>query len=207
MNHYMIARQMYALARRLMAYDANKVNVNSRFVWNRKILWINENQDKETMKRISSFLEGAYSAFFKVLNKTLISNDFKMSRKKFSERGFNGDTILYSDEAGVEIRLNTIPFGSSQIITSVFVEDRKFIITDLKKVQIGYDEDEITSLESFEEYQRKIKKLLEELKRLISDYMSAINSEEFEDEDQENYDDSLEDRDISNLNEDRLDEF
>ena len=56
MNHYMIARQMYALARRLMAYDANKVNVNSRFVWNRKILWINENQDKETMKRISSFL-------------------------------------------------------------------------------------------------------------------------------------------------------
>ena len=207
MNHYMIARQMYALARRIMAYDANKVNVNSRFVWNRKILWINENQDKETMKRISSFLEGAYSAFFKVLNKTLISNDFKMSRKKFSERGFKGDTILYYDEAGVEIRLNTIPFGSSQIITSVFVEDRKFIITDLKKVQIGYDEDEITSLESFEEYQRKIKKLLEELKRLISDYMSAINSEEFEDEDQESYDDSLEDRDISNLNEDRLDEF
>ena len=207
MNHYMIARQMYALARRIMAYDANKVNVNSRFVWNRKILWINENQDKETMKRISSFLEGAYSAFFKVLNKTLISNDFKMSIKKFSERGFKGDTILYYDEAGVEIRLNTIPFGSSQIITSVFVEDRKFIITDLKKVQIGYDEDEITSLESFEEYQRKIKKLLEELKRLISDYMSAINSEEFEDEDQESYDDSLEDRDISNLNEDRLDEF
>ena len=207
MNHYMIARQMYALARRIMAYDANKVNVNSRFVWNRKILWINENQDKETMKRISSFLEGAYSAFFKVFNKTLISNDFKMSIKKFSERGFKGDTILYYDEAGVEIRLNTIPFGSSQIITSVFVEDRKFIITDLKKVQIGYDEDEITSLESFEEYQRKIKKLLEELKRLISDYMSAINSEEFEDEDQESYDDSLEDRDISNLNEDRLDEF
>lgn len=207
MNHYMIARQMYALARRIMAYDANKVNVNSRFVWNRKILWINENQDKETMKRISSFLEGAYNAFFKVLNKTLISNDFKMSIKKFSERGFKGDTILYYDEAGVEIRLNTIPFGSSQIITSVFVEDRKFIITDLKKVQIGYDEDEITSLESFEEYQRKIKKLLEELKRLISDYMSAINSEEFEDEDQESYDDSLEDRDISNLNEDRLDEF
>lgn len=205
MNHYMIARQMYALARRIMAYDANKVN--SRFVWNRKTFWINEGQDKETMKRISSFLERAYGEFFKVLNKTLISNDFKMSRNEFSERGFNGDTILYSDEAGVEIRLNTIPFGSSQIITSVFVEDRKFIITDLKKVQIGYDEDEITSLESFEEYQRKIKKLLEELKKLISDYMSAINSEEFEDEDQESYDDSLEDRDISNLNEDRLDEF
>lgn len=202
MNRYsIIAAELYRLAKILFASDV------TRFIWNKKIFWINESQEEESLKDVNAALSNSYNLFFRAFNKLLVSNKFKVSKGTFADRGFKGNSVTYKDEAGVEIKLNTISFHHTQIIVSIEIEDKKFIFTDLRKVRQGYDKNEISTADMLDEYQKKLKKFSEEFKKNMNEYMDIINSKIMEGY-EDIYDDSIEDREkYSDLDEDYSDEI